>query len=71
MTAHEISNTIDLFYEHDIIRIINELSSEYVAAPPATKIIDLLITNHVKFPMRRASVIIFLQKYEEIVSKLD
>ena len=69
--VNEWKYPIDLFYEHDIIRIINELSSEYVAAPPATKIIDLLIANHVKFPMRRASVIIFLQKYEEIVSKLD
>lgn len=62
---------IDLFYECDIIRIINELSSENITAPQADNIINHLKANNIQFPMCRASVIIFLQKYDEIVSNLD
>lgn len=62
---------IDLFDEDDIIRIINELSPEYSPEPQADKIIALLKTKNVRFPMLRASVITFLQKYDEIITQIQ
>ena len=61
----------DLFDEDDIIRIINELSPEYSPEPQADKIIALLKTKNVRFPMLRASVITFLQKYDEIITQIQ